>query len=309
MGRQWLRAWNLSAGGVSCGGDLRVVFDIKGMTEFQPIAASICVYNLAPSTAKAILAAMGKKADFSAGYRDNMGKIFSGDIKWVNLGKDNATDTTTTVFAAAMDEPHNTAVANKSFKAGSTGLDHYKYLLSTMNGMNAGNIPTDDLMSLKYPRAVSMFGMAKHYMHILANSVGGVAHYDHTDSKLHITKPDDKGTGSPVIVNRATGMIGLPTQTPRGINVRILINPQIKLNSLIHLDSKSIQGFTPELTREGQIKIDNSLFQGGFDPAGIYRVTFIEHVGDSRGDPWFMELSCVAQRGSGTLSQLRSGNG
>ena len=178
-----------------------------------------------------------------------------------------------------------------------------------MKGMTAGNIPTSDLMQLKYPRSVSMFGMAKHYMHILARSVGGSAHYDHTDPKLHITKPDNMGVGSPVIVNRSTGMIGLPTQTPRGINVRILINPQIKLNSLVHLDEKTIQGFTPELTREGQVQIDNSLFQGGFDPAGIYRVVFIEHVGDSRGDPWFMELNCVAQSGSGTLSQLRAGNG
>ena len=82
-------------------GDLRVVFDIKGMTNYQPISASICVYNLAPNTAKSILAAFGKTASFSAGYPGNVSKIFSGDIKWVNLGKDNATDTTTTVFAAA----------------------------------------------------------------------------------------------------------------------------------------------------------------------------------------------------------------
>ena len=309
MGRQWLRAWEFSAGGVTCSGDLRVVFDIRSMTEYQPIAATISIYNLAPGTAKAILAAFGKKVDFAAGYQDNIGKIFSGDIKWVNLGKDNATDTTTTVFAAAMDEPHNTAVVNKSFKAGSTGLDHYNYLLSTMTGMKTGRIPTDDLKKLTYPRSVTMFGMARHYMHSLAQSVGGVAHYDATTPKLHITKPDDKGVGTPLKVNRSTGMIGLPTQTPRGINVRVLLNPQIKINSLIHLDAHSIQGFTPDLTREGQVKIDNSLFQGGFDPAGIYRVVYIEHVGDSRGELWFMELNCVAKSGSGTQSQLRSGTG
>jgi hypothetical protein len=307
MGQQWLRAWQFSAGGVTASGDLRVVFDIKSMTLPAPATAVIALYNLAPSTANAIFKA--KTVTFAAGYQDSVGMIFSGEIVQVNLGKDNATDTTTTVFAKASDKAHNTGVINKTLKSGSTGMDIYQALIKAMPGMSQGRIPTQDLQQLKYPRPVTMFGMARHFMRNLAESVNGTFHFDALKPQVHITKKDDQGAGSPIILNSDTGMIGLPTQNTNGINVRCELNPQIQVNSVIHIDQKSIQRITPDLTIQGQPTIGSDIFRGGIDADGLYRVVYLEQVGDSRGDPWFCECNCIALSGAGTQSQTRIGLG
>lgn len=307
MGQQWLRAWKFSAGGVTASGDLRVVFDIKSHINGNPGNAIICLYNLAPSTANSILAAGkdGGKVTFSAGYQDNVAEIFTGQIVQVNLGKDNATDTTAIVFAKAGDSAHNASPINKTLKAGSTGMDVYKELTKAM-GLQQGDVPTKALEALKYPRSVTMFGMARHFMRNLAQSVDGTFHYDSLNPKVHITQKDDKGKGSPIVLNSDTGMIGLPTQNTNGINVRCLLNPEIQVKSIIHIDQKSIQRIEPDLTISGAPKLDSDIFRGGIDSDGKYVVLYLEQIGDSRGDPWFVEANCRPLSGAPTESQIRS---
>lgn len=307
MGQQWLREWQFSAGGATASGDIRVVFDIKSMTLPAPANAVIVIYNLAPSTANSILKA--KTVTFAAGYQGGIGTIFSGEIVQVNLGKDNATDTTTTVFAKAGDMAHNTSVVNTTLKAGSTGLDIYQALVKAMPGMSQGRIPSQALEQIKYPRSVTLFGMARHFMRNLAESVGGTFHFDAINPQVHITQKNDKGTGSPIVLNSDTGMIGLPTQNTNGINVRCLLNPQIQVNSIVNIDQKSIQRIAPDLTIQGTPTIGSDIFRGGIDSDGLYRVVYLEHVGDSRGDPWFTEANCIALSGAGTQSQTRLGLG
>jgi hypothetical protein len=306
MGQQWLRAWQLSAGGVMASGDLRVVFDIKSAINGNPGNAIIAVYNLSPNTAQSIFKA--KTVTFAAGYQGGIGMIFSGDVVQVNLGKDNATDTTTTVFAKASDVAHNTGVVNKTLKAGSTGMDVYKTVLQAMPGMSQGRIPTDALQQLKYPRSVTMFGPARNFMRTLAQSINGIFHYDALAPQVHITQNNDMGKGSPIILNSDTGMIGLPIQNLNGINVRCLLNPQIQINSVIHIDQKSIQRISPDLTVQGEPTLGDTagIFRGGIDSDGLYRVVYLEQVGDSRGESWFCECNCIALSGAGTQSQTRS---
>lgn len=290
-------------------GDLRVVFDIKSSTNGNPGNAIIALYNLAPGTAKSIFGANGKTMTFAAGYQGSIGQLFSGEIIKVNLGKDNATDTTATVFAKAGDAAHNTGVVNTTIKAGSTGMDVYKALVKAMPGMSAGRVPTQALEQIIYPRSVTMFGMAKHFMRNLAQSVDGTFHYDSLNPQVNITQKNDMGKGSAIVLNSDTGMIGLPTQNTDGINVRCLINPQIQINSIIHIQESSIQKITPDLTIQGEPKNQSAVFQGGLDADGMYRVVYLEQVGDSRGDPWFCECNCVALSGAPTESQTRSMRG
>lgn len=309
MGRQWLREWEFTASGVTASGDLRVVFDIKSSINGNPGNAIIALYNLSPGTARSIFGANGKDVTFTAGYQGAFGQIFSGQIIKVNLGKDNATDTTTTVFAKAGDTAHNTGVVNKTLKAGSTGMDVYKTLVKSMPGMSMGRIPTKALEKIVYPRSVSLFGMTKNFMRNLAQSVDATFHYDALSPKVHITQKTDKGNGSPIVLNSDTGMIGLPSQNTDGINVRCLLNPEIQVNSIIHINEKSIQRITPDLTIQGEPRNESPLFQAGIDADGLYRVVYLEQVGDSRGDPWFCECNCVALSGAPTESQIRSMRG
>ncbi len=306
MGRQFLREWKLSSSGVSVSGDFRIVFECKSWVSEVPNNGTFKVYNLAPGTAGQFK--VGQTVTFAAGYRGSSGVIFSGSIVQVNRGKDNATDTTTTLYATQSDPAHNYGQVNTTLKAGSTGLDVFKALLQAMPGLQQGNIPTKALQALTYPRSVTLTGMARHHLHTLAHSVGGTFHYDAVSPLLHITQLTDQGTGSPITLNASTGMIGLPTQDASGVNVRCLLNPQIQKNSLIHIDQKSIQSVTPDLSIGGAGTIGSQLARGDTTADGIYRVVYLEQVGDSRGDPWFCECNCIAVTGRGpTAAQINAG--
>ncbi len=57
---------------------------------------------------------------------------------------------------------------------------------------------------------------------------------------VHIV-PDDKYIQEAIVLNANTGLIGMPQQTMgAGVNVRCLINPNIKLGGLIRLDQASV---------------------------------------------------------------------
>ncbi len=250
---------------------------------------------------------------FSAGYKDNVGVIFSGKVIQVNLGKANATDTTTTIYATSDDTAHNTAHINTTLKAGSTGLDVFNALLKASPGMQAGDIPTQALQALRYPRSVTMFGPVKYFFRTLATSVGGNFHYDNIRPQIYITQKNDPGKGTPIILNSDTGMIGFPTQTGGGINVRCLLNPTVQKNSIVQIDQKSIQRITPDLTTGSPTSLQNlndpgfSPFRGDISADGTYRVLSIENIGDFRGDPWFTEANCLATGGNATELQTRQG--
>ena len=317
MSQNWLRAWKLEAAGKTFSGDLRVVFVCKSWIVGVPNNGTFTLYNLNKDSAASIQSLAksggGGTVTFSAGYRDNIGVIFSGKVIQVNLGKANATDTTTTIYATSDDTTHNTAHVSTTLNAGSTGLDIYNALLKASPGMQAGDIPTQALQALKYPRSVTMFGPVKYFFRTLATSVGGDFHYDAINPQIHITQKNDPGKGSPIILNSDTGLVGLPTQTGTGINARVLINPAIQKNSIVQIDQKSIQRITPDLTIGSPTSLQNlnepgfSPFRGDISADGTYRVLSIEAVGDTRGDPWFLELNCLAVGGNATESQTRQG--
>jgi hypothetical protein len=307
MGRQWLRKWQLSSGGVTISGDLRIVFEVKSWVVEAPNNGTFKIYNLAVGTAAAFQ--VGQTVTFSAGYQDNSGEIFTGSIVQVNKGKDNATDTTTTIYATQSDPDHNYGHVNTTLQAGSTGMDVFKALLKAMPGLQQGDIPTQALQALRYPRSITLTGMARHHLHTLAHSIDSVFHYDAVKPLLHITQNNnDQGIGSPIVLNASTGMIGLPTQDASGVNVRCLLNPQIQKRSLIHIDQKSIQSVTPDLSIGGAGTIGSQFARGDTTADGVYRVVYLEQVGDSRGDPWFVEANCIAVTGRGpTSAQVNAG--
>jgi hypothetical protein len=317
MSQNWLRAWQLSAAGRTFSGDLRVVFVCKSWIVGVPNNGTFTLYNLSKDSAASIQSLAksggGGTVTFSAGYRDNVGVIFSGKVIQVNLGKANATDTTTTIYATSDDTTHNTAHVNTTLAKGSTGIDVFNALLKASPGMSAGNIPTQKLQALKYPRSVTMFGPVRHFMRTLAASVGSTFHYDNIKPQLHITPDNYPGNGSPIVLNGDTGLVGMPTQTGEGIIARVLINPAIQKNSIVQIDQKSIQRITPDLTIGSPTSLQNlnepgfSPFRGDISADGTYRVLSIEAVGDTRGDPWFMTLNTLAVGGNATESQTRQG--
>jgi hypothetical protein len=102
--------------------------------------------------------------------------------------------------------------------------------------------------------------------------------------------------GTAIVLNSDSGMIGVPQQTEDGIHIDCLLNPRIKIGTLVQIDNKSIQtAFIggANLYNTGRLEnIPGLLPKVTWD--GMYRVYVCEHDGDSRGQPWYSNLTCLA---------------
>lgn len=113
-----------------------------------------------------------------------------------------------------------------------------------------------------------------------------------------------------IVLNSATGLIGMPQQTiGNGVNVRALINPNIRVNGLIELDQASVYrtalanndiamagGRITDQDNNGNISITGTTSQpASIATDGVYIVRGIMYTGDTRGQAWYMDMMCEAR--------------
>jgi len=285
---------------------LRVRFNIKDSTLQAPRVAEIRITNLNDTTSKKLLGKKGQTVELNAGYREGMGRIFKGEIKQVRMGRETPTETYLDVFAATQERAYNNAIVSKTLPAGSTGQDIYKACLAAMEpfGVKQGQIP-DALAKMKYPRPVTLFGMARDHLRTLAYSSGCT--WNIRDDNLDVIPKDGARDGAAIVLTSRTGLIGLPAQTEQGILARCLINTRIGINSTVKIDQKSIQQAAQNLSYGGE-PFNSEPYLPSLAADGLYRVVGMDHIGDTRGPPWYCELYCIAKSGAGpTKSQISMG--
>ena len=309
MAQQWIRAGSITAAGVNIvmGGneDLRVRFRIESASSQTPNKAEVTITNLSAPTANAILGAgEGKTLQVDAGYRSNAGTIFIGNIVQVRRGRESPTDTMLIVNAAGGDQAYNHAVVNKALPKGSTAKDHFDEFAKSMGqyGVKPGHEP-DWFSNFKYPRGVTFFGMARDYLRTLAQS--HQCTWSIQNNTLDMVPLKESLPGGAVVLNAQTGMIGLPIQTEQAIIVKALINPQIKINGNIKLDNESIQlaAFATPLT-DPNAEVSRPVMPN-LPKDGLYKVMHAIWEGDSRGNDWYVTMTCLAANGpAGPLSSV-----
>ncbi len=125
------------------------------------------------------------------------------------------------------------------------------------------------------------------------------------------------------MLNANTGLIGMPQQTMgAGVNVRCLINPNIKLGGLsgwirllyivrlsVMIRLVSHRGLLGESTTDGNIYVDGlpGSQLAAINTDGDYIVGSIDYTGDTRGQAWYMDLLCLA-KGARELQSLSTLN-
>ena len=107
------------------------------------------------------------------------------------------------------------------------------------------------------------------------------------DGKINIIKAEDVPEGEIIELSPESGLIGVPAQNDFGVTIRCLLNPKIKINSMVHVDNSLIRN---QQFEQGQVvySLDND---------GIYRVVQVTHIGDTRGNDWYTEVETVTQAG------------
>jgi len=295
MSQQFLRAATLVvADGVS-GRDLSNLhfkFSLKQRNLQTPNTCQIRVYNVSDDTANQVQKQFSKII-LQAGYQGgDIGTIFSGSLVQVRRGRESPVDTYLDISGADGDLAMNFATVNTSLAAGSSFKDHLNVIAQAMgqHGVTLGYV--GPLSSGTLPRGKTMSGMARDYLRDLCFANDSTFFIQ--NGVLNVVPHEGSLPGAAIELNSATGMIGFPEQTEEGIQIRCLLNPNIKIGGLVKINNADVQQAALNLSYTGARQ--NALLPKiSTADDGLYRVIVSEHSGDTRGQEWYSDLICIAQ--------------
>ncbi|EKC7686120.1 hypothetical protein OQB17_004670, partial [Salmonella enterica] len=237
----------------------------------------------------------------------NYGLIFSGEIRYSVTGKDSPIDSYVLIQAADTDLAFATSITNQTLAAGYTTEDMFRLLMKDFEAKGATVGRTPVFPPTVFPRGRVLFGMTRHLMDNVAAQCGTT--WQFVDGQLNML-PEGEYMHDAIVLNSATGLIGMPQQTiGNGVNVRALINPNIRVNGLIQLDQASVYrtalsnndiamagGRITDQNTDGNITLSGTTVQpASIATDGVYIVRGIMYTGDTRGQAWYMDMMCEAR--------------
>ncbi|EOC1314424.1 hypothetical protein [Cronobacter turicensis] len=350
MSQNWMRHFELqilseSGEGISLS-DFKVTFRIEWTDTRWPRVALVKIYNLSKDTCSRILGKEFAKIKIIAGYDGllaavdssqvgvatevdpskvgqtngtNFGEIFSGEIRFTVTGRDNPTDTWVLIQAIDGHQAFMNASVTTTLAAGYTVADVHSAAMDSFIPYGVTKGITGDAPVTVFPRGRVLYQSTRDVMDNVAAQCG--ATWQLVDGQAQMV-PTDKYVQEAIVLNSDTGLIGMPQQTMgAGVNVRCLINPNIRLKGLVQIDQasvyrtslsadevKALPGRASEDNTNGNLSVNGTLQQPASIAAdGVYIVSAIDYTGDTRGQPWYMDLMCIA-RGSADLQTNSSLN-
>lgn len=280
---------------------LRVVFNITHGIQSTPRLMQARIYNPSPATINKCKT-LYTKATLSVGYAGKSSVLFEGKIWQTRDGRENPVDTFLDIFATSGEEAFTFSTISTTLPAGWKYTDLQSKLAETMAADNiaAGAFPAIE-GSASRPKV--LYGMSRDHARTLGHSTVSVWNID--EGQLVYNRIADMAkidSQRPVIeLSPQTGLIGIPVQTPDGVQVTCLINPDIKVNAFVRISGVRVLDAQADVN----ISSTNGGNQiGGYDgtqasilgqsPTGTYSVVWVDHRGDTRGNDWYSTLQCYA---------------
>lgn len=305
--------------GIAGGDGFRMTFSTVQSRIQTPASSTITVYNTALGNQISSLVKQYNRVNLYAGYYNgHFGLIFHGTIAYMQRGRDeDLVDTYLRMTIIDGDWPLNGTTFNKSYAAGTTEGEKAKETIKEMakNGGLVGFLA--GLPDKKMPRGHVAYGMAPDILRGL-----GIPHYVEF-TKINTYDPSAiVNPGSAFILNSETGLVGIPTVTPDGVELTCLINSDFRLNSLVKVDQAAINSIASPLQSPNDVlnsvPVQNSPFGApGFvadtSADGLYAIISKEYEGDTRGNAWYCHLvlfaaNAVSQGVRGPLGSPNQGN-
>ena len=290
---QYLRKVRLtfqgSSGGITInpgnetGAQLRIAFTVSKDLSGSANEAEIEIWNLAEGHRNAV----GKELDkvtLEAGYippggissrgtlpfisggeqfegsasSSNVGIIFKGAMRDVEHRRDGP-DIVTRIACGDGDAALRKAVISRTFRAGTPVKDVIEELQKEFEkeGIDQGEWKgLDDLPP--YKRPYSMCGTCSREMDRIGRSHG--LYWSMQNEALEIV-PGDGYIEAAAFLSPSTGLVGTPTITDNGVRAEALLNPEIRPNRKVVIESQTLS-----MNAEG----------------GAYRVSEVIYTGDNR---------------------------
>ena len=208
-----------------------------------------------------------------AGYSDNVKCIFAGTVLQAN--PTNMPDTIITISAQAQWEMMGAPV-DISYK-------NPKFIQLIEDAVKAcgltPNIPTDirnGVLQLSAGKNYSFNGSAYDFLRQVETdlAIGNNTHdslsFPIKDGVLYVYWTSKQYPASIPVINKNTGLIGIPTPTKVGINFKVLLDVTLQPLQTVRLETD-------------RLKLYN----------GLYNIQNIRHHGSLRGTDWYSDIECI----------------
>lgn len=274
MSRKYLRQVRatFSGGGSLIVEQLRIEFDVSKSISGVPNEGTVRVFNLNPQNREAV----GKEFDkvtLEAGYRETgMDVILKGSIREVFHNRDEV-DIISEIAVGDGDQADRTGYVAKTWPRGTKIKDIVEDIYKDgMPGISKGELKgLDDLPPTRRP--LTIVGSTRRAMDQLGRS--NDFYWSYQNETLEVI-PADEFLNQRAFVSPRTGMIGVPTITDRGIIVQALLDPAIRPNRLVEVESETLG-----MNGEG----------------GTYRVNSVSYTGDNMDGDFIVEFEGERVRG------------
>lgn len=267
--------------------DLHCTFNIQKVINQQPPYCTIEIYNLNPETENFIINA-GDRVTVEAGYEGSQyGLIFQGDIILPIRDKPDNVSYRLTLYALDSNRQMTTSIVNMTLNKGQSARSLVQNIASKATIPTPLGDISQQISTNQLPRGKAMFGLARDYFRQIAQ-MNNLAFYAE-DGKINLIHASDPPSGEIFDLTPDSGLIGQPSQQDIGVQFQCLLNPSLKINSMVHIDNSLIQAQA--------YQVGSSTPPRNLDSKGIYRICGITHTGDTRGDSWYTSCTTVSQAG------------
>lgn len=245
--------------------NLRVAFEITKTITKEPNPAKIVIYNLNESHRNLITQKIYNFAELFIGYATgDLRLVFCGDIQEVTTSINNC-DIITNLKCGDGYTAYSEKTIVKTFNAGQKDSDFWNEALISFE-LESGAVEMPNDRSL--PRAKVFMCDTKDALDKIASNNN--ADWSIQDNQLIlIPKTSALKNDEGFIISRETGMVGSPQKSNKGLEVKCLCNPHLKIGGLVRVESK--------------IKEYN----------GDYKITSLTHSGDLMGGDWVSRIVCI----------------
>ncbi|MBZ9633079.1 phage protein [Clostridium sp. FP1] len=231
---------------------LRCTFSIVDTMIMEPNCSQIVIYNLSAETENSIMM-NATRVTVEAGYEGaQFGLIFDGDILQTIRDKPDGATYELTIIALDGDKSVNFDIANYSVLKGQTARTLVEHITNNAQyPVSLGSISKDLESSGTLTRGKVFFGKSSDYLRQIAQS--NSAQYYTKNGQINIIKMTDLPDGQIFDLSVSSGLLGTPQQTDYGISAQCLLNPAIKINTLIHIDGSLVRAKQISLTASNSI--------------------------------------------------------
>lgn len=215
---------------------------------------SLDIYNLGPDIRNRIFqdkyTLAYRPIKFEVGY-DTLTTVFDGQL-WESNSARNGPNIITRIEALTGDFDVSNTVTNKTIEAGLETGEVFKYLVSDFPNLNLGHVGD---FKEKLQRPVALSGNTWELIKKYSDNQCCI-----DENEVHILNGDEVLDDTVLVIDASTGLIESPRRGEGNITLTTLLEPRVRVNSLVELNSVIMP------TYNGQYKVIGINHQGMISP-------------------------------------------